>query len=114
METKKFDSRRFLIKKDGMGFALMETTLHEGAEINVWYKNHIEACYIWEGEGELEVLGPEPKTYKLLPGTLYAPNAHDKHVLRVKKTMKLVSVFVPPLTGLEVHDADGAYAAPSE
>ena len=113
VETKKFDSHRFLVKKDGMGFSLTETILHEGQEINVWYKHHVEACYILEGEGELEVLQPEPKTYKLLPGTLYAPNAHDKHVLRIKKRMKLVCVFNPALTGLEVHDADGAYA-PSE
>jgi len=113
VETKKFDSRRFLVKKDGMGFTLTETIIHQGSEIDVWYKHHVEACYVLEGEGELEVLKPEPKTYKLLPGTMYAPNLHDKHVLRIKKRMRLVCVFNPALTGLEVHDADGAYG-PSE
>ena len=112
VETDKFNSRRFLLKKDGMGFSLMETILHEGAVIDVWYKNHVEACYVFEGEGELEVLEPEPGTYKLVPGTLYATNKHDKHILRILKTMKLVCVFNPPLTGLEVHDEDGSYAAP--
>jgi len=110
VEAPTFASRRFLLKKDGMGFSLSETIEYEGS-INDpwWYKNHVEACYCIEGEGELEVLEPEPAVYQIKPGTLYAPNKHDKHILRVKTKMRLICVFNPPLTGRELHDADGSY-----
>ena len=111
VEKEEFASRRFLVKKDGMGFSLSETTIYEGAVLDIWYKNHFEACYIIEGEGEVEVLEPEPATYRLMPGTVYALDKHEKHILRIKKRMKLVCVFNPPVTGLEVHDADGSYPA---
>lgn len=111
VETPLFFSRRFLLKKDGLGFSLTETICHEGRENTMWYKHHFEACYCIEGEGEVEVLEPEPKTYQIRPGTLYALDKHDKHILRIKKRMKLICVFNPPLTGLEVHEADGSYRA---
>jgi L-ectoine synthase len=106
------NSRRLLLEKDGMGFTLTDTIINAGADNLVWYKNHVEACYCLEGEGEVEVLGPEPKTYQIKPGTMYAPDKHDKHKIRVRKTLRLICVFVPPLTGQEVHDADGTYSAP--
>ena len=109
VEASTFASRRFLLKRDGMGFSLTETTLYEGTEIEVCYKNHVEACYCIEGEGQLEVLEPEPKTYEIRSGTLYAPNMHDRHILRIRKRMLLICVFNPPLTGREVHDTDGSY-----
>jgi L-ectoine synthase len=106
------NSRRLLLEKDGMGFTLTDTIINAGADNLVWYKNHVEACYCLEGEGEVEVLGPEPKTYQIKPGTMYAPDKHDKHKIRVRKTLRLICVFVPALTGREVHDADGTYSAP--
>ena len=112
VESSNWASRRFLLKKDGMGFTLTETTIYEGTESLIWYKHHLEACYCIEGEGEVEVLEPEPKTYPIRPGTLYALDKHDKHILRAKTRMRLVCVFNPPLTGREVHDAKGAYAPP--
>ncbi|MDA3870154.1 MAG: ectoine synthase, partial [Gammaproteobacteria bacterium] len=42
-------------------------------------------------------------------GTLYILNNHDKHILRAFKEMKLACVFNPPVTGKEVHNAEGAY-----
>ena len=109
VESSNWASRRFLVKKDGMGFSLSETIIYEGSETEIWYKNHLEACYCVEGEGEVEVLEPEPGIYQIKPGTLYALDKHDKHILRGKTRMKLVCVFNPPLTGKEVHDEDGSY-----
>jgi L-ectoine synthase len=103
-----FVSRRFLLKKDGMGFSFHETTLYAGTETYIWYKNHLEAVYCIEGEGELEVL-PDGPIYQISSGTMYALNGHEKHYLRAKTTLRMVCVFNPPLTGKEVHDADGVY-----
>lgn len=109
VESNNWASRRFLVKKDGMGFSLSETTIYAGTETEIWYKNHFEACYCVEGVGEIEVLGPEPKTYPIEPGTMYAVDKHDRHILRAHERMKLICVFSPALTGKEVHDADGSY-----
>jgi L-ectoine synthase len=110
VEASSWASRRFLLEKDDMGFSLSETTVYEGTETHIWYRHHLEACYCIEGEGEVEVLAPEPRIYPIGPGTMYALDKHDKHILRAKTRMRLICVFNPPLTGREVHDADGAYA----
>ncbi|MBO8172945.1 MAG: ectoine synthase [Bacillaceae bacterium] len=101
-------SRRLLLKKDGMGFSLHDTIIKEGTETYIWYKNHLEAVYCVEGEGEIEVLG-EGKIYPIKPGTMYALDGHEKHYLRAKKQMRMVCVFNPPVTGKEVHDEEGTY-----
>lgn len=103
-----FVSRRFLLKKDGMGFSFHETILYAGTETYIWYKNHLEAVYCVEGEGELEVL-PNGPVYQITPGTMYALNGHEKHYLRAHTTLRMMCVFNPPLTGQEVHDQDGVY-----
>lgn len=33
----------------------------------------------------------------------------ERHLLRASKTMRMICVFNPPVTGRETHDADGAY-----
>ncbi len=109
VESENWASRRFLVKKDGMGFSLSETIIYPGTETEIQYKNHFEACYCVEGTGEVEVLEPEPKTYPIRPGTIYALDKHDKHILRAYETIKLICIFHPALTGREVHDADGSY-----
>ena len=45
-----------------------------------------------ELEGEVEVLEPEQKVYQITPGTLYAPDKHDRHMLRAKPPLKLICV----------------------
>jgi L-ectoine synthase len=109
VETDRWASRRLLVKADGMGFSLSETVIHPGSESAIWYKNHFEACYCVEGEGEIESLEPERRVCRIEPGTLYALDRHDKHILRAFTTMKLICVFSPALAGTEVHDADGSY-----
>ena len=101
-------SRRFLLRKDGMGFSMHETILRAGTETYMWYANHLEAVYCIEGEGEIEELDTG-KVHRLSPGTLYALNDHDKHVVRAKTDIRTVCVFYPPVSGREVHDENGVY-----
>lgn len=101
-------SRRILLKQDGMGFSFHETLIHPGTETLIWYKNHLEAVYCIEGEGEVETLD-DGRIYPIRPGTLYALDQHDRHLLRASNQLRLMCVFNPPLSGREVHDADGVY-----
>jgi len=103
-----FVSTRFLLKKDNMGFSFHETVLYTGTETRMWYKNHLEAVYCLEGEAEIEDLATGEK-HRILPGTLYALDQHDRHVLRVIDQVRMMCVFNPPVTGREVHDEDGSY-----
>ena len=101
-------SRRLLLREDGMGFSLHETIIHTGTTTRMWYKNHVEAVYCIEGEGELEDLDRGVR-HTITPGTVYALDQHDRHVLRAKSRLRLLCVFNPPCTGRETHDADGCY-----
>ena len=107
IDTPTWNSRRLLLKRDGMGFSMHDTLIKEGTETFIWYKNHVEAVYCIEGEGEIEVVGGE--VYPIKPGTLYALDGNEKHWLRARKTMRMICVFNPPLTGREVHDKEGVY-----
>ncbi|HEX7029226.1 MAG TPA: ectoine synthase [Gammaproteobacteria bacterium] len=105
-------SRRLLLKGDGMGYSVHDTVIHEGAELEMHYQNHLEAVYLIEGKGEiLDVATGE--THPLEKDTIYALNDNDKHVLRANKGthMRMVCVFNPPVSGTEVHDETGAYPA---
>ena len=104
-------SRRFLLADDGVGFTLTETRVQAGVEQTMWYKHHIEANYIVEGEGEVENL-ETGETFPLAPGTMYTLDKHEKHKLTARTDLKIVCVFTPALTGQEKHDKDGAYALP--
>jgi len=103
-----FASRRFLLKKDGLGFSFHDTVLYAGTETYIWYKNHLEAVYCMGGEGELEDLD-NGVTHEIRPGTFYALDGHERHYLRAKSDLRMMCVFSPALTGDEVHDEDGAY-----
>lgn len=107
IDTTTWNSRRLLLTKDGMGFSLNDTLIKAGTETLIWYKNHVEAVYCIEGEGEIEIVGGE--TYPISPGMMYALDGHEKHYLRARSQMRMVCVFNPPLTGAEVHDEEGTY-----
>jgi len=106
--TPNWASRRLLLKKDGMGFSLHETTVFPGTETYIYYKNHLEAVYCVEGEGEIEEIATGER-HPISPGMMYALDRHDRHYLRATSRMRLVCVFNPPLTGREVHDEEGTY-----
>jgi len=76
-----FVSRRMLLGKDGMGFSFHDTLLYGGMETRIWYKHHLEAVYCIEGTGEIESL-EDGKIYGIRPGTMYALDKHDRHILR--------------------------------
>ncbi|MBN1382773.1 MAG: ectoine synthase [Deltaproteobacteria bacterium] len=103
-------SRRLLLKSDGMGFSFHETIIFANSETHIWYKNHLEAVYCVDGEGEVELLD-DGTIIPIAPGTLYALDRHDRHLLRAHdRDLKLLCVFNPALVGREVHQADGSYA----
>lgn len=104
---RKWHSLRLLHAEGGMGVTLTDSTLEAGFEMTLWQKHHLEACYCLEGEGTVEEL-ETGKVHEIRPGTLYAMNTHDRHRIRVRRRMRLVCTFVPPLTGEEQHDADGS------
>ncbi|MDH5357574.1 MAG: ectoine synthase [Gammaproteobacteria bacterium] len=108
-----WDSTRLLLKNDNMGFSFHITTIYQGADFQMHYQNHLESVYCISGEGEIESL-KDGQVYPISPGTIYILDQHDKHILRAFKEMKLACVFNPPLSGKEVHNADGAYELEAE
>lgn len=108
-----WESIRLILKDDNMGFSFHITTIFEGADLEMHYKNHLESVFCLSGEGEIEDLS-DGKVYPIEPGTLYVLDKHDKHNLRAKKEMIMACVFNPPVTGNEVHDETGAYPLDTE
>lgn len=106
-------SVRWLLASDGMGFSFHETTFPAGLEFDMWYKYHLEAVFCYQGEGSI-VNRDTGEEHAIAPGTVYALDQHDRHTLKAKTEMKLVCVFNPPVTGREIHDADGAYVPPDD
>ena len=100
-------AKRLLVRDDGIGFSLSETTVDGGAEMHLWYKHHDEACFVIEGNAEITERDTGT-VHTLGPGSAYAPQ-HDRHTIRVIEPLRLVCVFNPALTGQETHDADGSY-----
>lgn len=113
VDTPNWLSRRLLLKKDGMGFSMHDTVIRAGTETAMWYRNHLEAVYCIEGEGEIEER-ENGRVHPLGPGTLYALDRNDRHILRARTEMRMICVFNPPVTGQEVHDESGAYPATVE
>jgi L-ectoine synthase len=103
----KWRSFRLLHAEDGMGVTLVDGRLEPGFDMVLWQKNHFEACYCIEGEGTVEELD-SGRVHEIRAGTLYAMNDHDRHRIRAITAMRVICTFVPPLTGDEVHDADGS------
>jgi|GEM_PF-27669 len=106
--NKNWNSRRLLLQKDGMGFSFHDTIIFAGTRTLIHYKHHLEAVYCIEGEGAVELIG-EDKVIPITQDTLYALNNHEKHYLVAHTDMRIICVFDPPLTGMEVHREDGSY-----
>lgn len=99
-------SRRLLLKSDGMGYSLHDTTVEAGALLELEYRHHLEACYLMAGEAELTDLATGER-HTLTAGSVYALDKHDRHTLRVLSDLRLVCVFNPALAGTERHTAGG-------
>lgn len=111
--SKGWESTRLLLNNDGMGFSFHITTIYAGANLEMHYQNHLESVYCISGEGEIEDRA-DGKVYTIGPGTIYALDKHDRHILRATKEMKMACVFNPPLNGKEVHNEQGAYELGAE
>ena len=104
-------SRRILLRDDGMGFSLHDTVVEAGAELEMEYRHHLEACYVVQGHAVITELATGTE-HRLGPGSLYALNRHDAHHLSVADELHLVCVFSPALTGAERHVGGGYEASP--
>lgn len=111
--TDAWESARMLLKGDGMGFSFHITTMYAGGELPMHYRHHLESVFVLEGEGTIEDLGTG-EIHELRPGTMYALDAHDRHIVRPRTDLVTVCVFNPPVTGREVHDSNGAYPIESD
>ncbi len=98
-------SRRFLVEKDGMGFAFLDTIVNAGTDLVIQYKNHLESVYCIEGRGAItdQASGQE---YIIEPGVMYVLDNHDVHRLQAFEDLRLMCVFNPPIKGDEKHNVD--------
>jgi L-ectoine synthase len=108
----RWTSVRMLLADDGMGFSFHITTLEAGSEHTFHYKNHFESVYCMSGKGSITDLATG-ETHEIRPGVMYALDQHDKHTLKAEEELVMACCFNPPVTGDEVHQSDGSYAAPN-
>ena len=108
-----WQSRRLIVRSDGMGCSLSDTLIAAGTEQRMQYKHHFETNYCISGEGEVEDLATG-QVFPIRPGMVYALDKHDAHVVRARTELRFVCVFYPALTGTETHRADGSYAPAEE
>ena len=101
-------STRLLLRDDNMGFSFHITTIFAGADFDMHYQNHLESVYCISGEGQITERD-SGTTHLIQPGTVYALDQNDRHTLKAVTEMQLACVFNPPITGKEVHNAEGAY-----
>jgi L-ectoine synthase len=106
-------SRRLMLRRDGLGFSLHDTTVAAGTDMELQYRHHLEACYCLEGEAEITDLA-SGAAHVIRPGTVYALDKHDHHRLRVSRDLRLVCVFNPALSGAETHDETGSFPPPHD
>jgi L-ectoine synthase len=104
-------SVRMLLADDGMGFSFHITTLKAGSEHTFEYKHHLESVYCISGKGAITDHATG-ETHDIRPGVMYALDKHDRHTLRADEDLVMACCFNPPVTGKEVHRADGSYAPP--
>ncbi len=104
-----WDSTRLLLAGDNMGFSFHITRIKAGTSHIFHYKHHFESVYCISGEGEIEELA-NGQVHQISPGVMYALDQHDHHRLTARSELVLACCFNPPVTGAEVHRADGSYA----
>ena len=101
-------SKRILLEKDNMGFAMMKTVIPKGGPHHWHYQHHLEACYCVKGRGELTDLTTGIK-HLITPDVTYVLDNHDDHTFEALEDTILISIFNPPLKGKEKHDENGIY-----
>ncbi len=101
---------RLLTKADRLGFSVSEARTRQVGQLDVWYKHHWEANYVYSGNATLENRTTEER-WPLEPGVLYCVGPQDRHriICEEPSDLRVISVFSPPLEGTETHAADGSY-----
>ena len=89
-----------MVAADNRGYAIADTYVRPGTSTAIRFDNHLESCYCIDGEGTVEVEGT---IHSIEPGTLYAPDKGEVHVLASEGGMRLICVFNPALVGTENH-----------
>ena len=113
VRSETWQSVRMLLANDKMGFSFHITTIYAGTETPMHYQQHLESVYCISGKGKL-VNRDDGKEFIIVPGTLYVLDKHDRHSLFAEEELSLACVFNPPITGKEVHNAEGSYPLVSE
>lgn len=108
VEADGFVSMRLAVASDNLGFTVTEAVGSADISLEVEHKNHIEAVYVLEGTGTVEIL-ETGETYKLAPGVFYAFDKHERHRYRLDTEVRAIAIFNPPLVGDEVNDESGGY-----
>ena len=96
---------RMLTQADAVGFGLSDVRLAAGAEEIICYKDHRQANHIISGAGEVTDM-TTGQTWELGPSTAYYVGPEDRHQVRARTDMHLLSVISPPLMGDEQYDAE--------
>jgi L-ectoine synthase len=96
---------RMLTKADGVGFGFSDVRLAAGAEAILWHKHHWRANHVISGSGDVTDIATG-QTWALGPSMAYNVGPEDRHRVRAHTDLHLLSVFSPPLSGDETHDAD--------
>lgn len=103
-----WSSARYLLRDDHVGFTLTQTTVAAGKTLDMEYKNHIEANLIISGEAIVTDLTTNEE-HRLIAGSKYTLDQHDRHRLHAVTDLSIVCVFTPALVGTETHDEHGSY-----
>jgi L-ectoine synthase len=101
-------SIRVVLAKDNMGFSIHKTIIPKGQKGHWHYKHHLESCYCIEGRGILTNLETN-EIFNIEVDTVYSLDDNDNHTFEAIEDVVLISVFNPPVTGLEIHQEDGSY-----
>ena len=108
VDFKEGKSLRLVLEKDEMGFSVHKTIIPKGQKGFWHYKNHLESCYCIKGKGRLTNLDTN-EVYDINIDSIYSLDNHDNHSFEALEDVVLISIFNPPVTGNEVHQADGSY-----
>jgi len=103
-----FESIRLILESDNMGFGLHKTIIPKGGPYHWHYKNHLEACFCVKGLGKLINLDSKDE-FIIEPDSVYILDKNDDHTFEAIEDTILISIFNPPVKGLEVHKEDGSY-----
>lgn len=97
---------RVLSKRDELGFSLSDVHIAAGRSNDLWYKNHWEVNYVLAGQARVTDLNTGEVSL-IESCDLYVVGPNDPHRFESLSDVHIVSLFDPPLTSEETHDADG-------